>query len=262
MHRHYLLPAFSLIAGLCGAFIRASELSRAFEPETGLQIPGESISLIISAFTAAVIIAFAIISVLFKGRLKDGLRVLPGDKSTSAKILVTASALMLIGAAVFDFSVNRGELPLSRIIMIMLAAFAAISILIRAVKPGKEYALFSLVPIFWCCFWLILIYRDRSVDPVVPDYIYELFAVVASALFFYGSAGYDFGSRKIRLNVLYGSAAVYLSTVTAVGPVAAKLLYSVDIVNTDVILYFAACTLYALGGMLWLLDPANRDFAR
>lgn len=262
MHRRYLLPAFSLLSGLCGAAVRACELARAFEPETGFKIPGEPTSIIMSAFTVAAIIVFAVMSALTGGRLKEGLRTLPGDKSASAKVMVIASAFMLFGAAMFDLSFNGEGLPLSRIILVIFAIFSAASILVRIAKPGKGYSLFSLVPIFWCCYWLIIIYRERSVDPVVTDYAYELFAVVASALFFYGAAGYDFGIRKIRLNVFYASTAVYLSTVTLIGPVAAKLFYGGAIANADFLPYFAACILYALGGMLWFLDPANRDSAR
>ena len=64
----------------------------------------------------------------------------------------------------------------------------------------------------------ILIYRDRSIDPVVEYYIYELFAVVTGMIFFYRLAGYEFGSRKPRLSVFFGIIAVYLGFVTALGP--------------------------------------------
>jgi hypothetical protein len=262
MQKHYLLPAFSVVSGLAGAVIRAMELGRAFDPGTGLPVRGGSVSFLMSLFSVAAMVAFAVFSMLFRGCMKEDLQYLSGENSTSTRVLMALSALTLAAAAVYDFAANAGQLPLSRIILILLAAFSALSIIVRALRPGREYAVFSLVPIFWCCFWLVLIYRVRSIDPVITDYVYELFAVVACALFFSKSAGYDFGSRKFRLNVFFMSAAVYLCMVTAAGPLSAKLLYGVQITAGYTLLYFVACCMNALGCMIWFLDPANRDFAR
>jgi asparagine N-glycosylation enzyme membrane subunit Stt3 len=154
MRKHVLFPFFALIMGIAGAFIRASELSRAFEPGTGLQIPGETASSAMQLFSAAAIVIFAVFAALQRGRLKEGLRIFGGEKNTASQVLAAAAAIMLIAAACFEFAMDREGLPLSRLIQILLALFAAVSIIIRITKQGKEYAFFSLVPIFWCCFWL------------------------------------------------------------------------------------------------------------
>ena len=248
---HVCLPIFALIMGICGAVIRAVELQHSFEPNAGLLISGINVQ-IMRWFTIAVILLSAVFAFLLKGKLEDGLHLLSGKDDTVTKTLCIVGCFLLLGAAANNYVGYRQVLRTSEIILLLLAAFAAVSLLIRIGKQGKEYNIFSLVPVFWCSFWLILIYRDRSIDPVVEDYIYELFAVVASTLFFYGLVGYDFGSRNRRLSVFFGLVAVYLCLVTALGPVLAAVLYDRTIVYANIILYYAACAIIALGGIHWL----------
>lgn len=260
MKKNICLSIFALIAGIVGASIRAFELSHAFEPDSGLQIPGEPVSLVMIAFAVAVLLLFAVAASLLRGKMKDDLKVFSDEKGAMSQMLVLASAILLFVAACVEYAFDRGGLPATRVIQILLAVFAAFSLMVRVWKPGRAYAFFALVPIFWCCYWLILVYRDRSIDPVVADYIYELFAVVASALFFYRTASYDFGIRNFRMTAFFGFSAIFLCTMTACGPILAKLLYDTAIANSETLLYFAACALYSVGGTIWFLKAEHRDF--
>lgn len=199
---HVYLPIFALITGICGAVIRAAELGHSFEPDTGLLIPGIYVG-VMRWVTISVVLISVLFSFFLKGKLQDGLHLLSGKDDAITKTFGVAGCFLLLGAAAYNYLGYRQVLRMSEIILLLLAAFAAVSLLIRISKPGRDYSIFSLVPVFWCCFWLILIYRDRSIDPVVEDYIYELFAVVATTLLFYGLAGYDFGSRNRRANVFF-----------------------------------------------------------
>lgn len=253
------LPVFAVLTGVCGAVFRAVELHRAFDMSTGLMTPGDRSVLIMRLFTVVVIILSAILSALLKGKLADGLHLLSGDDNTASKTFSIAGSFLLIIAAAYDYMKGRQMLLTSELVLLLLAVFAAISLIVRITKPGKDYAFFSIVPVFWCCFWLILMYRDRSIDPVIEYYIYELFAVVTGTLFFYRLAGYEFGSRKSRLSVFFGLITIYLCLVTALGPIIAKIIYDHPIDHDRSLLYFASCGLIALGGSCWLTKSTSRN---
>jgi hypothetical protein len=253
------LPIFAVITGVCGAVIRAVELYRAFDTDTGLMAPGDMSVQVMRVFTVAVIIISAVLSALLKGRLADDLHLLSGEDNTVSKIISTAGCLMLIAAAAYDYMAGRSTLRVSEIVLLLLAVFSAISLIVRMIKPGKDYAFFSIVPVFWCSFWLILIYRDRSIDPVVEYYIYELFAVVTGMIFFYRLAGYEFGSRKPRLSVFFGIIAVYLGFVTALGSVIARVVFNLPIDHARGLLYYAASATVALGGLCWITKCVSRN---
>ena len=249
---HVYLPIFALIMGVCGAVLRAVELVRSFEPDTGLLIPVFAVQAM-RWFTIAVVLLSALFAFLTRGELRNGLHLLSGEEDATTKTLCVAGCFLLLAAAAYNYVGYRQVLRVSEIILLLFAAFSAVSLLIRVSKPGEEYRIFSLVPVFWCCFWLVLIYRDRSINPVVEDYIYELFAVVAITLFFYGLIGYDFGSRKRRASVFFGLVAIYLCVVTSFGPIIAAVIYKRTIVYANVIMYYAACAVIAMGGVHWLI---------
>lgn len=256
---YVFFPVFSVMMGICGAVFRAVELSRAFDAETGLMEPGDRSVLVMRLFTVAFIVFAAVLSALLRGKLSDGLHLLSGNDNTLSKTVSTAGSMLLIAAAAFDYVKGRQMLLTSELILMLLAVLSAISLIVRMAKPGKDYAFFSIVPVFWCCFWLILIYRDRSVDPVIEYYVYELFAVVFCTLFFYRLAGYEFGLRKPRLSVFYGTIAIYLSFVTFLGPVIAKVVYSLPVDHGRSLLYYAACGVISLGGLRWITKGISQS---
>ena len=61
------------------------------------------------------------------------------------------------------------------------------------------YFIFTLLmPAYTCCMWLIVAYQARAADPVILDYVYELFAIIAVLLGLYFIAGFSFERPKVR----------------------------------------------------------------
>jgi hypothetical protein len=152
---HVYLPIFALIMGVCGAVLRAVELVRSFEPDTGLLIPVFAVQAM-RWFTIAVVLLSALFAFLTRGELRNGLHLLSGEEDATTKTLCVAGCFLLLAAAAYNYVGYRQVLRVSEIILLLFAAFSAVSLLIRVSKPGEEYRIFSLVPVFWCCFWLVL----------------------------------------------------------------------------------------------------------
>ena len=62
--------------------------------------------------------------------------------------------------------------------------------------------------------WLIAAYQVRAGDPVRLDYVYELFAIIASLLGLYFHASFSFEQGPALLACLFSLLGVYFSLVT------------------------------------------------
>ena len=106
----------------------------------------------------------------------------------------------------------------------LLAALAAVSFFcvmqtaqnsFKGLDRGK-YSFTLLMPAYTCCVWLIAAYQVRAGDPVQLDYVYELFAIIASLLGIYFCLTTLADQHDLATTLLYGFAILYLlsSTVT------------------------------------------------
>ena len=142
------------------------------------------------------------------------------DNPAFAAAAVAACFLLFFyGAAeVLGFVRDQPHL-ISRLLLAAMTIWAAASMLFTvqsSYRGGQreEYGLILLVPIFFACFWLILSYRDRAADPVILDYIYELFAIICFVLALYFVAGFAFGKPKVHRTAFVSTLGVYFSIVT------------------------------------------------
>lgn len=71
-----------------------------------------------------------------------------------------------------------------------------------------------LTPAYTACVWLIVSYLDHSGDPIVLDYVYQLFAVVAAVLGSYFLAGFGYQRPKGFPAAFFSLAAMYFCLVT------------------------------------------------
>lgn len=233
MKKNILLPGAAIAAGAVGFALRKWELATAFEPDTGLAISGAPAAYVLAAWSALVVIALIF---LCRGEKES----LPYDQAFRAEgcsAYITASVLsgflLLIGAGVevmtypvliqtaraesgSGFSRLALVLPLLRILLCILGFLCVLLIsanLYRGRGKGKEHLpLLGLCVLF--CVWLISDYQSRAVDPVVLDYVYEIFAICASLLGLYEMATYSFQTGKPRRTIVLMLLGAYFSLVT------------------------------------------------
>ena len=239
MRKEIVLPSLAVGGGIVGLFLRRWELATAFEADTGLVTPN-------MPSTWALILWSAVLAVVFILLCRGKHRPFAGgyDAAFAAKgntVYVTAmvlSAFLLLASAVLNYmgipaayqeavaaarAGNAQGTPLfnvlPRAILGLLSAISFFCVLStgRNNYRGEGKGKFSfplLAPAYMGCIWLIAAYQVRAGDPVRQDYIYELFAIIASLLGLYFTAGFSFERAKVFRSALFSLLGVYFSLVT------------------------------------------------
>ena len=230
--RKKLPPILTLVCGGVGFAIRKWQLASGFEPDTHLPIPGApaaTLLMILTVLTAAAVLALA-------WPLKEAA---PVDRAFSAAqsntlflTAVTLAGFLLLvstGFEVFSFTLNgvgteesnrvsqaaAMALPPLRILFCLTGLPCALlwaKKLYRGEDAKEQVPLLALCLLF--CLWLITSYQARAADPVIMDYVYEVFAIVTSLLGLYYIAGYSFQFGKPRRTVFFCLMGAYFSLVT------------------------------------------------
>lgn len=224
MKRTLTLIVLPLFFGLCGAMLRAVELAYSFDPLSGLHTTQ-------LAVTPALVALCAIVSLLF---LVFAWFIQPDQAtvSTPRPVFYAASglaALVLFGLAAYQIAGCVTNFVLTTFIHALLTLYCAVSLLALgktglAQRPSSAYTVFAVVPVFWACFTLILVYRERIADPILLDYIYLIVAFIFILLFLYALTGYVYGKNKFRLAAVTGPLALFFLTINVVAqPLAAFL---------------------------------------
>ena len=147
----------------------------------------------------------------------------------------------------------------------LLAALAAVSFFcvmqtaqnsFKGLDRGK-YSFTLLMPAYTCCVWLIAAYQVRAGDPVQLDYVYELFAIIASLLGLYFHAGFSFERGRVFWAGLFSLLGIYfcLTTLADQHDLATTLLYGFAILY----LLSSTVTLLYNAGRPELLARAEND---
>lgn len=228
MRKHLLAPTVAVAGGVVGFALRKWQLATAFEPDTGLPIPGAPAALVLMALTAAVALALIL---LCRGCTNDR----PFDEAFAAQgntvyltacvlaaflLLASAAAEVIILPTSFQTARATGTwlamvLPPLRAATCVVGFFCALVTakgLYRAEGKGKE-SLPLLGLCFLFCVWLISDYQRRAADPVLQNYVYGVLAIVAALLGLYYMAGFSFQTGQPRRTAVAALLGTYLSLV-------------------------------------------------
>lgn len=232
MRKNVLLPGAALLAGIAGFVLRKWELATAFEPDTNLPIFGAPATLVLIAWS--VLTAAVLILLTRRGREDRSFdETFSADGSPLYLTASVVSAFLLLasaGAEVVTYPltiqnvlpVEEGGsrlallLPGLRIGLCMLGFLCVLAIsqnLYRTRGKGREsLALLGLCLLF--CVWLISDYQGRAADPVILDYVYEIFAIITGLLGIYFITGYSFQTGKPWRTAVLCLLGAYFSLVT------------------------------------------------
>jgi hypothetical protein len=221
MHRFAFLPLLTTAAGLAGALIRRYELQHAFESDTGLALSGYPASVVLLLLSAAVILFVLFLS---GGRSAIGaLSYRDAFRTTEAGSFaaIVLSSLFLFGSAASGamLYLSGTETRVSRLLLFAFTAISGACILVTGLrtyrdKNTEQSGILLLVPAFFACLWLVLVYQTNAADPVLLHYIYELLAVVFAVLGLYSIAGFGFGRGRVKRTAFYCLLGEYFSLVT------------------------------------------------
>ena len=277
MRKEILLPAIAVVGGGAGFALRRWELATAFEPDTGLPIEGMPVTWALIALSAAVAVVLLLLCLGvgkgFEGGYDQAFRArdaAPYMMGMTAGAFLTAAAgvllLLKLPRLYAEASLETSGFPMFSLVpMVLLAVLclcSAWSMLMlgknnyRGEEKGK-YSAWLLIPAYTCCMWLIVSYQEHSGDPIILDYVYQLFSVIAAVLGCYFLSGFGFGRSRPAAAAFFSAEAMYFALVTLADAhePAFLLLYA------GCFFYFAASSvalLYNLGRPLGPRMPGGR----
>jgi len=251
VRKQYSLPAFALVCGAIGFILRRWVLDTAYEPSTGLPIPGAPAAVALFVLSAV----FAILTLIFCQGRHYGF---PGGYDEAfhspsplvSSITITAGFLMGAGGVLKLLNVLQASSSsiltaqtesttwgthsnIPTIILGVLCIFSVFCLILVAKNNYRDEgkgirSLPLLIPAYASCAWLITTYEARAGHPFLVDYICELFAIIAVVLALYFVAGFSFEKSKVKRTLFAGLLGIYFSCVSlaAADDLATMLLYS------------------------------------
>lgn len=271
-------------AALAAALLRRWQLASAFEPDSGLAIPGAQASVIL---TCVVVMAGAWFILLALRQTPDPARrwdmvflgtgdpVFPGLEAAAALLaLLAVPVLFVVGVGQFqlyqaalDAGVqppsNNGMLTLATAAGSLLASLGLLQMGRDGLRPGRrgKGGFSAALPGVAGCVWLMESFRAHAANPVLWDYAPQLIAIVAGMAFYMDFAGMSAGSpRPRRLLWLAGmtailSAASLVSTLAELSLLAGGPDGTLCTAELGDALLLLSQTL-AAAGVLWRLPPS------
>ena len=278
MKTGYFIAA--LIGGLAGAVLRGLALLHGYEAQTGLPVRGYLPSVVLAGLTAFMLIGL----VLFAWavcRKDNGCAYEElfgtGSKLSGALYVLTAAGMMACSGyalthraqLIFEQSSSiHGEwiepntvIAGAAIAIWALGLLAGAALLIFGVRriTGKAIAKADgtclLIPMFWGCLDLIMIYHENSGNPVLSQYSYFMLMVIAVMAVFYSIAAFWFAEKPSAVRYFAASGIMLYLSLTHIGGIAVYHVMTaapdgifgvVNLSNLLRIVAYACMTLYLL----------------
>lgn len=217
-----LAPGLVLLAGLAGYVLRQRELRSGFD-EAGLNVPSLDARLLV-VLSVAVTVLVLIYALTRKAQ--------PAWDKTFPKNPALALVRMLSGAALAAGSVIALSESAGRFTMLVAllgvaagACFLVNDLLYYQGKPPQPYA--ELVPVVYLICLLIYHFRSWSIDPVVLDYCFRLFALIGTLAGVFALGGYAFDRGRRNSTCLFCALGAYFCILSlADGGTAQMLIFA------------------------------------
>lgn len=221
MRKAILLPLTAVVAGGIGFGFRYWELGTAFQPETGLPTFGLPPTLALIALTILAAALFAVLCKPVSSGFSQGYDQAFAAPTPVYLAVMVLAALLMAAAGIVGMKefVTRENPMLTRFILSLLLVAAAVCVAstglnnYRRQERGK-FSLTLLIPAYACCLWLIVAYQGRAADPILLDYVYHLFAIMAAVLSLYFMAGFAFERAKSFRCAFFSLLGIYFGLVS------------------------------------------------
>ncbi|MDR2615713.1 MAG: hypothetical protein LBC28_03945 [Oscillospiraceae bacterium] len=216
---------FTAGAGAVGFLLRQSELTRGFEPDTGLPVPGAASTAALVAYSIFVLAAAMAVSAVIKARFKIKPAYREAFAPSDKYVIFTAmiAAVVFVSGAMLFVEARGAEYARSLAVLAVLTVASGVAIFClaadsRGEKPSKASLVCVIIPELYFTAWLLLLYRSNQTNPVRLEYVFQALAAASSALASYFTAAFVFGRPSPIRAVFSHIAAVYfLATAAADG---------------------------------------------
>lgn len=201
MKKRLTFSLTTLALTLGAALLRMWQRQAAFEPDTGLVIPGHPATL---CLVALLVMGAAVLFVLARRCVRDAdlsgyLKAfsLP-HRGWMAVYLLSGALLVGMGAAgLWQVQMGLVERLSEKVYFICLIPGGLTVALVGWLNAQKReaegrFAWPLLGPAVCACVWLVAYYQSRTADPVVMDYVFGLLGAVCAACACYTMASFSF----------------------------------------------------------------------
>ena len=267
MRKELVLPVTAIVGGAIGFFLRRLELATAFEPDTGLPIEGMPVTWALIALSAAVAVVLLLLCLGvgkgFEGGYDQAFRArdaAPYMMGMTAGAFLTAPAgvllLLKLPRLYAEASLETSGFPMFSLVPMVLLSVLCLASAWSMLMLGKNnyrgeekgrYSAWLLIPAYTCCMWLIVSYQEHSGDPIILDYVYQLFSVIAAVLGCYFLSGFGFGRSRPAAAAFFSAEAMYFALVTLA-----------DAHEPAFLLLYAGCFFYFAASSVALLYNLGR----
>jgi hypothetical protein len=256
----FFIPFLTVVAGICGFWLRMIELATVFNPYTGFPERDAPITLALIGLSALIIVIAIIfaIRITVKYTVGSDFDNAFGTDSFMYPVIYTAVGTVWIAATAIYF-LGHYAMGTDEILVRLFAgasSLAALFIIIFAIEvyknPRRKFiSIFSVLPTMFMCVWLVLIYRENASNPVLLSYAYKILGIAFAATGCYFSSSFAIGKPVIGKAIVAYIAATYFLFVTIADdyPMSMKMILSA----------IAFMSLFNLGSLLRNLQKKSRN---
>ena len=226
------LPIFAALFGILGGIFRGLSLLNGYEPQTHLPIPDNNFQLMLIILSVISVVIFLILCSRVKFSNVPEFEKAFINETAGYKTICVLSALIisLCGAGGFYFALTSNQKSvyshITEFPLWILAVFTGIAIIgLTSSKKNitESNAYFTLIPMFWAAFDLIVIFKNNSSSPFVGYYSFELMPSIFLTLAFYAFASFLYSKPKPRFMLFVSSLAIIFSLVCFIGTAMAHI---------------------------------------
>lgn len=208
------------VAGVFGAFFRWLENINAFEPDTGLMLPAAKTTILLAVYLLAAAALFIVLALMWSRRCScektPAAALRPSTFAPDIICKLCGAAVAVLGI-VFMLSSPSARYPSLERLFAAACIFGGAAIMFVTVKDDGSAAVSrsaSLIPVLFCCMWLVRSYKNNAEDPVIWAFLVELLAVIATVMAWYELAAYHYGRARPGAALFFVQAAAFMNITT------------------------------------------------
>ena len=218
----FLPPVCALALGAVGFIFRKEVLDTAFDA-AGLAVPGAHSAMMLLYLAAAAAVICILLGSILGGTHRsepEYVKAFSGGLLNIVANIVIAAAFIYACWLIYGRYGSFRELNVLQLLFLVFAVLTAIAFIVMSVgayrrKESGVLAVFSLAPALFFCVWLIVFYRDNSVNPTVISFAYHCVAFAVTAVAFFIASGYAFGKSHRMLVLITSLFAIFMCTLCA-----------------------------------------------
>lgn len=198
----WFLLFLTFILGAVTSFLRWLHILSCYETESGFYQPGIQGTLLVIFIIFSVIFLFYASRKALCGKYPPAVEfndaLMHPNRQRQWLLSCLAALLTLVGAILTLTSAgdNLQNAMLFRVLgilgIITAISFPLLAQDVRNPTPTSTSCILTLLPVIFCCFWVVTVYRQYSANPVTWDFGLEILAICACTLGHYFIAGFAF----------------------------------------------------------------------